>query len=89
MSIKQLSVLFYLSILQTFAPHVTSVQYCDCSVHWRLFGTSGDYISTVGDTVSTVGGLLQYCRGCSVQWGSFSTVEDSFRTVEVVQYSGG
>ena len=29
-------------------PHITSVQYCGgCSVHWRLFITSGDNISTV------------------------------------------
>ena len=35
-------------------------------------------------------GIPQYCGGCSVQWGdSFSTVRDSFSTVEVVQYSGG
>ena len=44
----------------------------------------------MGDNISTVGGQLQYCGGCSVQWGdSFSTVGDSFSTVEVVQYSGG
>ena len=31
------------------SPHITSVQYCGgCSVHWRLFSTSGDNISTVG-----------------------------------------
>ena len=29
----------------------------------------GDIFSTVGDIFSTVGGSLQYCRGCSVQWG--------------------
>ena len=44
-------------------PHITSVHYCGgCSVHWRLFSTSGDNINTVGDSISTVG----YC---------FSTVE--------------
>ena len=38
-------------------PHITSFQYCvGCSVHWRLFSTSGDNISTVGDSFSTVGG---------------------------------
>ena len=44
--------------------------------------TVGDNISTVGDnistvevvqysrdSISTVGGQLQYCGGCSVQWG--------------------
>ena len=37
------------------SPHKTSVQYCGgCSVHWRLFSTSGDNISTVGDSFSTV-----------------------------------
>ena len=31
------------------SPHITSVQYCGgCSVHWRLFSTSGDNISTEG-----------------------------------------
>ena len=61
----------------TFPPHKTSVQYCGgCSVHWRLFSTSGDNISTVGDSFSTVG-------------DSFSTVEGSFSTVEVVQYMRG
>ena len=66
-----------------YSPHITSVQYCGgCSVHWKLFSTSGDNISTVGDSFRTVGdsfstvevaqysgGSLQYCGGCSVQWG--------------------
>ena len=42
-------------------------------------------------------GYLQYCGGCSVQWGIASVLwgiasvlwRDSFSTVEVVQYSGG
>ena len=34
--------------------------------------------------------VVQYIGGCSVYRGdSFSTVGDSFSTVEVVQYSGG
>ena len=41
--------------------------------------------------------MLQYCGGCSVQWGitsvhvgdNISTVGGSFSTLEVVQYSGG
>ena len=65
-------------------PHIMSVQYCGgCSVHWRLFSTSGDNISTVGDSFSTVE-VVQYSGGiASVLWG------DSFSTVEVAQYSGG
>ena len=44
-------------------PHITSVQYCGgCSVHWRLFSTSGDNISTVGDSFSTVE-VVQYSGG--------------------------
>ena len=43
-----------------------------------------------GDNISTVGGYLQYCGGCSVQWGITSVLwGDSFSTVEVVQYSRG
>ena len=72
-------------------PHITSVQYCvGCSVHWRLFSTSGDNISTVGGQLQYCGGIfnsvevVQYSGGiASVLWG------DSFSTVEVVQYSGG
>ena len=47
------------------------------SVLWRVF--------------STVEGYLQYCGGITaVHVGdSFSTVGDTFSTVEVVQYSGG
>ena len=45
------------------SPHITSVQYCGgCSVHWRLFSTSGDNISTVGDNFSTVE-VVQYSGG--------------------------
>ena len=58
------------------SPHITSVQYCGgCSVHWRLFSTSGDNISTVGGCFSTVE-VVQYSGGiASVLWGdSFSTV---------------
>ena len=37
-----------------------------------------------------MGGYLQYCGGCSVQWGdNISTVGDSFSTVEGIQYIGG
>ena len=65
------------SLFLLFTPDITSVQYCGgCSVHWRLFSTSGHNISTVGDSFSTVG-------------DSFSTVGDSFSTVKVVHYSGG
>ena len=43
-----------------------------------------------GDSFSTVGGYLQYCGGCSVQWGITSVQwGDSFSTVEGVQYIGG
>ena len=65
----------------------------------------GDNISTCGGITSvlwgitsvlrmvfsTVEGYLQYCGGITaVLWGdSFSTVGDTFSTVEVVQYSGG
>ena len=65
------------------SPHITSVQYCGgCLVHWRLFSTLGDNISTVGDSFSTVE-VVQYSGGiASVLWG------DSFSTMEVVQYSG-
>ena len=46
-----------------FTTDVTSVQYCGgCSVHWRLFSTSGDTISTVGGSFSTVE-VVQYCGG--------------------------
>ena len=42
------------------------------------------------DSFSAVGGYLQYCGGCSVQWGdNTSTVGDSFSTVEGIQYIGG
>ena len=68
--------------------HITSVQYCGgCSVHWRLFSTSGDNISTVGNCFSTVE-VARYSGG------SFSTVEvvqyseDNISTVEGVQYCG-
>ena len=57
----------------------------------------------MGDSFSTMEGYLQYCGGCSVQWGitsvqwgdNFSTVEgiqyigDNISTVEGIQYSGG
>ena len=47
----------------TDTPHITSVQYCGgCSVHWRLFSTSGDNISTVGDSFSIVE-VVQYSGG--------------------------
>ena len=77
------------------------------SVLWRVFSTIeipsvlqqymwGDSFSTLGDTFSTVEGYLQYCGGCSVQWGdnistvgdNISTVGDSFSTVEGIQYIG-
>ena len=45
------------------SPHITSVQYCGgCSVHWRLFSTLGDNISTVGDSFSSVE-VAQYIGG--------------------------
>ena len=52
--------------------------------------TVGDNISTVGDNISTVEGI-RYCGGTpSVLWGITAVhMEDSFSTVEVVQYSGG
>ena len=73
------------------SPHITSVQYCGgCSVHWRLFSTSGDNISTVGDSFSTVGDsfstveVVQYSGGItSVHAG------DNISTVEGIQYCGG
>ena len=80
------------------APHITSVQYCGgCSVHWRLFSTSGGNISTVGDNFSTVevvqygGGITSVHAGddistvgiTSVLWRVFSTVEG------YLQYCGG
>ena len=58
----------------------------------------GDNISTVGDNISTVE-CIQYCGGIpSVLWGDNSCTcggiasvlwENTFSTVEVVQYSGG
>ena len=41
------------------------IQYCGGipSVLWGITAVH------VGDSFSTVGGYLQYCRGCSVQWG--------------------
>ena len=64
---------YALLIIQS--PHITSVQYCGgCSVHWRLFSTSG--------ITSVLWGIS------SVLWRLLSTVGDSFSTVEVVQYSG-
>ena len=62
-------------------PHITSVQYCGgCSVHWRLFSTSGDNISIVGDSFSTVE-VVQYSGGiASVLWWLFSTVGDNIST---------
>ena len=51
--------------------------------------TCGGIASVLGDSFSTVG-YLQYCGGCSVQWGvNISTVGDSFSTVEGIQYIGG
>ena len=52
------------------SPNITSVQYCGgCSVHWRLFSTSGitsvlwgDSFGTVGDSFSTVE-VVQYSGG--------------------------
>ena len=45
------------------SPHITSVQCCGgCLVHWRLFSTSGDNISTVGDSFSTAE-VVQYSEG--------------------------
>ena len=78
---------FPANILQT--PHITSVQYCGgCSVHWRLFSTSGGYISTVGDSFSTVGDsfstveVVQYSGGiASVLWGDSSVLWRWFSTV--------
>ena len=56
---------------------ITSVLWGISSVLWRVF--------------STVEGYLQYCGEITaVHVGdSFSTVGDTFSTVEVVQYSGG
>ena len=53
------------------------------SVLWRVLSTVEGTFITVGDNSSTCGGYLQYCGGCSVQWG------DSFSTVEGIQYIGG
>ena len=80
------------------------VQYIGgCSVHWRLFSTSGDNISTVGGSFSTVE-VVQYSgRIASVLWRLFSTVGDNISTcgdntstvgdnistVEGIQYCGG
>ena len=73
-------------------PHITSVQYCGgCSVHWRLFSTSGgpitsvqwgDSFSTVGDSFSTVE-VVQYSGGQhQYMWGdNISTVGDNISTV--------
>ena len=67
-----------LQFLFLFSPHITSVQYCGgCSVHWRLFSTSGDNISTVGGIAS-------------VLWGDrFSTVEVVQYSGGKLQYYGG
>ena len=63
-------------------PHITSVQYCGgCSVHWRLFSTSEDNISTVGDSFSTVGDSFSTVGDASVLWRLFSAVGDSFSTM--------
>ena len=45
----------------------------------------GDNISTVGDNISTVEGI-QYCGGITAahMGDSFSTVRETFSTVEVV-----
>ena len=77
-------------------PHITSVQYCGgCSVHWRLFSTSGGHnqycggIASVlwGDKFSTVevvqysGGITSVLWGItSVLWRVFSTVGDNIST---------
>ena len=60
---------------------------------------SGGITSVLWRVFSTVDGYLQYCGGitavhvggvASVLWGgSFSTVGDSFSTVEGIQYIGG
>ena len=50
-----------------------------------------------GDSFSTVGRYLQYCGGCSVQWGITSVQwgitsvqwRDNISTVEGIQYIGG
>ena len=54
------------------------------SVLWKLF-------STCRDNISTVEGYLQYCGWITVAHVgvSFSTVRDTFSTVEIVQYCGG
>ena len=56
---------------------ITSVLWGIASVLWRLF-------STVGDSFSTVGDWLQYCGGCSVQWGITSVHAGGLH-----QYCGG
>ena len=47
-------------------------------------------ISQWGDNISTVEEYLQYCEGITAVHveGSFSTVGDTFSTVEGIQYSG-
>ena len=52
-----------------------------CSVHLRMFSTSGVF-STSGDTMSTLGGYHEYIRG--VQY-----IGDLMSTLEDVQYIGG
>ena len=61
---------------------MTSVQCCGgCSVHWRLF-------STLGDNISTVGIPSVLWRSFSTMGDKISTVGDSFSTVEGIQYTG-
>ena len=63
-------------------------QYCGgCSVHWRLFSTSEDNISTVGDSFSTVE-VVQYSWViASVHAGGITSVlcGDNISTVEGIQ----
>ena len=72
---KELLNLFMFSLKHTHGNAIFT-PYNVGSVLWRLFSTLE---------------VDQYIRGItSVLWGdSFSTVGDSFSTVEVVQYSGG
>ena len=62
----------------TFAPHITSVQYCGGYSVLR-----GDSISTAGGSISTAE-AVQYCGGIAsvLRRDSISTVGDSISTVE-------
>ena len=76
---------------------ITSVHVGITSVLWRVFSTVEGYLQYCGGITavhvgvpSVLWGLLQYCGGCSVQWGIISVQwGDSFSTVEGIQYIGG